>query len=188
MKISELMVSRVACCGPRASLAEAAEILWKRDCGVLPVVDEEKRLLGVITDRDICVALGTRNKLASDVPVEDVMSKNIVACSPDSDVMHALAIMHTHMLRRVPVVGDGNALVGILSLSAVARHAGHFGEPSDASVMNVLKRLSERRADESRRAAAETSASRADAESEPRVRASRYRRREPSEQAEARRR
>ena len=153
MKISELMMTRVTCCGPQANLAEAAEILWRHDCGVVPVVDEKKRIVGILTDRDICIALGTREKRASDVAVEDVMSKNVFTCSPDDDVKSALAIMHTRMVRRLPVVGPDKTVRGILSLSAVVRHASPSGELSYAAVMNVLKRLSERRVDHPARTA-----------------------------------
>jgi CBS domain-containing protein len=143
MKVSELMTSGVSSCGPRTNLAEATAILWKKCCGALPVVDEKRRVVGVITDRDICIALGTRNWRASDISVEDVMSKNVFTCSPEDDVKVALALMHTHAVRRIPVVGTDRALVGVVSLSDVVRHTTPAGDISHATVLNVIKRFGE---------------------------------------------
>ena len=61
MEVRDIMVQDVRSCHPDNNLAQVAEIMWKGGCGALPVVDESGRLLSMITDRDICIALGTRN-------------------------------------------------------------------------------------------------------------------------------
>jgi CBS domain-containing protein len=98
--------------------------MWDCDCGLVPVVDELKTLLGVITDRDICIATTSRSVVPSDIQVRDVMSTGTVyTCRPDDDVRTALGTMGTHRVRRLPVVDRQNRLVGIISLCDVARHA-----------------------------------------------------------------
>jgi len=158
MKVSELMTSDVKCCGNRTNLAEVAEILWRADCGAVPVVDERRRVVGMLTDRDICIALGTRNRRPSEVLAEEVMSKQVHSCSPDDDVQSALAIMQAKGVLRLPVVGTNDKVVrGILSFSAVVRQASQTGDLSHANVLGVLKRLSESRSSEAVTAAAKAS-------------------------------
>lgn len=73
MKIQSIMTKDVATCGPHTDLAAVATLMWQRDCGIVPVVGEAGSVVGVITDRDICIALGTRNQKPTDVLVKDVM-------------------------------------------------------------------------------------------------------------------
>ncbi len=103
MKVKELMTKDVEPCTPFTSLAAAVEALWRRDCGVLPVIDAERRVAGVITDRDIAIALGTREQSANDIPVGHVMSSSVFTCGPDDEVSAAMASMREHRVRRLPV-------------------------------------------------------------------------------------
>jgi CBS-domain-containing membrane protein len=146
MKVSELMCSDVSSCGPRTNLAEAAEMLWK-GCGALTVVDEKKHVLGIVTDRDICIALGTRNRRASEIAVEEVMSKNVITCGADDDMKTVLGTMQARKVWRLPVVTADKTLRGVVSLSAVVRQSSATGELSHANVMAVMKRICERRTD-----------------------------------------
>jgi CBS domain-containing protein len=67
MKVTDVMAKPPAYCSPQTNLAAAVEILWRQNCGILPVVDSKEKVVGLVTDRDICVALGTRNRLPSDM-------------------------------------------------------------------------------------------------------------------------
>src|SRR5207249_11540387 len=73
MRVGDFMTSPAVFCRPEANLAAVAALMWDKDCGALPVVSEDGKVTGMITDRDICVALGTRNKRASEVTVRDVI-------------------------------------------------------------------------------------------------------------------
>jgi len=88
MKIREIMTAKPKTASPRTSLAAAAHLLWDADCGILPVVEEGK-LVGVVTDRDMYIALATRNKPASQITVGDVTSGAVSACGPDDEVQVA---------------------------------------------------------------------------------------------------
>src|SRR5215213_4306396 len=109
MKVQDIMTADVEACGPESDLAEAAAIMWRKDCGSVPVVDAGRRIVGMITDRDICMAVCTRNKLATEMKVSEVISGKVYACAPTDKVGDALETMQSSQLRRLPVVdADGS--------------------------------------------------------------------------------
>ena len=118
MKVRDVMTTEVGYCQPDAPLAQAADIMWQRDCGVVPVVDESQRVIGMITDRDICFAVVTKNRLASEIKISEVISqKEVRSCAPGDAIEDALKTMKRRQLRRLPVVNKEGVLVGILSLA-----------------------------------------------------------------------
>ncbi|HEY7305227.1 MAG TPA: CBS domain-containing protein [Bryobacteraceae bacterium] len=123
MKICDIMVPNPTPCHPGTNLAEAAALMWEHNCGALPVVDRELRVQGMITDRDICIALGTRNLRAADISVSQVMSGRVFVCSPDSDIHEALRCMREHHVRRLPVVAHDGRLEGILCIDDIVLNA-----------------------------------------------------------------
>jgi len=143
MKVREIMSSNVSCCGPRTSAAAIAEICWNKACGAVPVVDEKNRVLGMITDRDLFIALGTRNARAQDLVAEDVMSRDVASCSPDEDVKHALSVMYARKVRRLPVVDRDKIVKGIVSFTDIVHASLNGAEIAPSAVMNFLTRLSE---------------------------------------------
>jgi CBS domain-containing protein len=124
VRVKDIMTPSPETCRPDDNLATAVALLWKADCGVLPVTDHANRIAGIITDRDICVALGTRDERASRVRVESVMRTNVQTCGPDEEVLTALGRMTDRHVRRLPVVDEANRLVGILSLNDAVLAAG----------------------------------------------------------------
>ena len=101
MKIKERMTAAPKTCTRDTTLASAAHLMWQPDCGILPVVDEGK-LIGVVTDRDLYIALATRNKRASQVNVGEVATETVLSCTPEDDVHAALATMKQARVRRLP--------------------------------------------------------------------------------------
>ena len=124
MKVNDIMTASPEACRPDDNLATAVELLWKADCGVLPVVDHSGRVAGILTDRDICIALGTRNVRASNLRVGTVMRTTVHTCLPTDDVLVALSQMTDRRVRRLPVVDDGGRLVGVVSLNDAVLAAG----------------------------------------------------------------
>jgi CBS domain-containing protein len=120
MKVKELMTTDVKRCTPETNLAAAAKIMWEGDCGAVPVTDERDRVVGVITDRDICIAAATRPRTEGEIPVKEVISKPLYTCAPGDDVRAALEIMKTRKIRRLPVVEQGGRLAGIVSIHDIA--------------------------------------------------------------------
>lgn len=121
MLVEDLMTREVEACRPGQSLAEAAGRMWRRDCGAVPVVDEGGALVGIITDRDICMALASRRAYASEVTIGEVMSRDLVTCTPEDDAEEALEAMRRRQVRRLPVVDAHGRLAGIISVADVLR-------------------------------------------------------------------
>ena len=96
--------------------------MWDGDCGILPVVDDGE-LVGVVTDRDMYIALATQNARASHLRVGAVATKTVATCDPEDDVQAALATMKQARVRRLPVVGFGGTVLGILSMNDILRAA-----------------------------------------------------------------
>ncbi len=125
MKIEKVMSTDVHSCSERDSLEYAAKLMWEHDCGALPVT-EEGLAIGVITDRDICMAAYIQGKALRDISVGGVMARNPITCSPSDDVAVAEAKMREHRVRRLPIT-ENSKLVGVLSLNDLA-NALQFGK------------------------------------------------------------
>jgi CBS domain-containing protein len=123
MKIRDLMTKTVASCRPETNLAAAGALMWESDCGVLPVVDEFKKVIGVVTDRDICIALTTTDRRASSLKVADAASMHAAICGPEAEVGSALETMRAHRVHRLPVVNKAGLLEGIVSLNDIVLRA-----------------------------------------------------------------
>jgi CBS domain-containing protein len=123
MQVKDIMTAEVRSCQPGTNLSEAAALMLDGDCGMLPVIGSG-RLVGVVTDRDMFIALATRNRLASQITVGEVAAAPVWTCGPDDDVHAALATMKTHRVRRLPVEGFGGTVVGIVSMNDILRVAG----------------------------------------------------------------
>ncbi|HSF22943.1 MAG TPA: CBS domain-containing protein [Blastocatellia bacterium] len=150
MKVRDVMNENVKSCQPNTNLAEATGMMWDYDCGVLPVVGDGGETVGVVTDRDIAIALGTRNLPAWAIPVGEVMSQSLFSVSPNDDIHTALKLMRKDKVRRLPVLNTKGALEGILCLNDIALHAEHStskkaSELTYEDVVNTLKAVCEHR-------------------------------------------
>lgn len=147
MKVKELMTRAAESCPATTTLAAAADTLWRKDCGALLVTGSKGELVGIATDRDMFIALGTRDRLPSELTLGDVMSRNPATCSPDDDVRSVLEKMRHRKIRRIPVV-DAQRIAGILSLDDLVRCAaptGSNGGLDEADVIRVFKSVCEQR-------------------------------------------
>jgi CBS domain-containing protein len=123
MKIATLMTTNVATCRLDEPLSIAAERMWTRDCGVLPVVDTDETVVGMVTDRDICMSAWMNGCSPQALNVATAMSRSLHSCSPEDELAAAERLMRTNRIRRLPVVDRGGKLVGILSLADIVREA-----------------------------------------------------------------
>ena len=122
MKVKEVMTQSAVCCRSDTNVGTAVELLWTRDCGMLPVVGTDGKLTGVVTDRDICIAVGTRNRLPGDLTVAELATKAVATCHPDDEIHEALQTMSGNHVRRLPVVDKRGVPVGILSMDDIITH------------------------------------------------------------------
>lgn len=119
MKIKDVMVQDVRTCGPNDTLEQAARHMWEADCGCTPVVEDGSRVVGMLTDRDMCMAAYTRGVGLGSIRARDVMSTELRSCRPDDDVSVAERMMREFKVRRIPVVNGGH-LVGMVTLNDLA--------------------------------------------------------------------
>ena len=140
MRVSDIMTRQPSTCAPGTSVAAAAHLMWEADCGILPVVDDG-RLVGVVTDRDMYIALATRNRLPSELTVGDVATRPVITCAAGDDVHDALRLMQRALVRRLPVLDDRGALVGLLSTDDLVRVAGPRRAVRPEQVVETLQAL-----------------------------------------------
>lgn len=146
MKVKDVMMRTPAFCSPETNLGAAIEMLWTRNCGMLPIVDAKKKVIAVVTDRDLCVALGTRNRLPGQIAVGEVASGEAYTCCDEDDIHEALQEMARNRVRRLPVINKEGVLEGILSMDDVVLHAvagawGRSAELSDEDVVKTLRQI-----------------------------------------------
>jgi CBS domain-containing protein len=121
MHIKDLMSHPAVTCAAGDHLDVPARLMWEYDCGVIPVVDDDGRLCGVVTDRDICMAAYTKGQPLHAIPVETAMAAQVLICHPDDAVEHAEQLMRNGQVRRIPVVDANGRLEGIVSVNDIAR-------------------------------------------------------------------
>lgn len=150
MKVREVMSSRVESCSPDTNLAEAAMIMWRCDCGIVPVVETgTQRIVGTITDRDVCMALATSGQRPTERTAKEVMARTLTTVDPDDDVRVALERMEEARVRRLPVVDTDGTLAGLLSVNDLVLATDRDRATGDAlpvePVMRTLRVISEHR-------------------------------------------
>jgi len=137
VKVEQLMTKDVRACRPSHPLNCAAQILWEYDCGIVPIVDEEglDKVVGTLTDRDICMAAYTQGRNLSESQVESAMAHKVYSCGPSVTLEDAMQTMREAQVRRLPVVDEAGHLLGMISLADIAREAkAHAGSPGLAAV------------------------------------------------------
>lgn len=120
MKVKDLMTPRPTTAKPEDTASQVATLMKQEDCGAIPVVSEDGRLVGIVTDRDIVVRVVAAGKDPRTTPVSAAMSADPVTLKPDADADDAEKLMAERQVRRLPVVEDGH-LVGILVTAQLAR-------------------------------------------------------------------
>jgi len=123
MNVSQVMCRSVATCSQQESLDAAVRKMWDLDVGCLPVVDAENRVVGMLTDRDACMAAYTQGSSLKDIRVESAMAHKVYVRQPNERVQDVEAIMRTYRIRRVPIVDADGRLIGLVSLSDLVREA-----------------------------------------------------------------
>lgn len=130
MEIAEIMNLDVRTCSPEDDLGCAARIMWEGDCGAVPVVDETMKVVGIVTDRDACMAAYTKGLPLGQILVRDAMNADVATASPHDAVVNAERLMQSRRVRRIPITNDGQ-LVGMLSLADIARRTRSGGGSGD---------------------------------------------------------
>lgn len=133
MKVKDIMQVEVIACSPEDRLSDAARAMWQGDCGFVVVVEREhdgqrsRRMVGVLTDRDVCMAAYTKNQPLSEIRVRELMKTDVAACAPGDDISVVHELMRQHQVRRVPVADGPGDIQGVISLNDLALDAANRG-------------------------------------------------------------
>jgi len=130
MKIEEIMQRDVKVCTQDDTLNTAARLMWDNDCGCVPVIasDGNGAVVGMLSDRDICMAAYTQGKSLNEIPVTVAMAHSVLSCKPSDDLALAEAIMREARVHRLPVVDENGTVLGVVSLTDIARNALSLGD------------------------------------------------------------
>jgi len=120
LKCRDIMTRNVTTCNKSTNISTIAQLMRKEDVGAIPVLDEEGKLEGIVTDRDLVVEALTKNKADSELKAEDCMSTDLYTARQNDRLVDVINEMGDHQIRRVPVVDSRNRLVGIISMADVA--------------------------------------------------------------------
>jgi CBS domain-containing protein len=125
MRVEQLMAKQVRYCGPEDTLAQVAQIMWDSDCGCVPVCTSDgiNEVVGVITDRDICMAALFQGRPLRELRVSSAMCKKLRVCGPRDSLSDAERILREARIRRLPVVDEQGGLLGMITLADLAREA-----------------------------------------------------------------
>ena len=143
MRVKEVMTRNPARCTPNTTAREAAVLMRDHDCGSIPVVENtsSNQLIGTVTDRDLAIR-GLAEGRGPDTNVRDLMTPDPVTCVPEDAIEDLRQVMVEQMVRRVPVVDEDGALVGIVAQADIAREE---GAASDREVGRIVEAISEPR-------------------------------------------
>jgi CBS domain-containing protein len=125
MQVEQLMTREAQACRPENTLEQAAQLMWTRDCGCLPVCgsDGSTQPIGMITDRDITMCALFQRKPLREISVSEAMSRQLRVCHAEDSLADAERAMREAKIRRLPVVDAQGNLIGMISLADMAREA-----------------------------------------------------------------
>ncbi len=149
MKAEEFMTRRAVACRVDQDLNQVAALMWDNDCGSIPVVDAHDRLVGMLTDRDVCMGAFTQGRPLRELRASGCMAREVVSCRASDSFDEVMRLMSAHRIRRVPVTDDDGHLVGIISVGDVVRAADGAGAKErktlSTAVLATLAAISEPR-------------------------------------------
>jgi len=145
MQVSEIMTTEVFTCRPENTLRDAAKIMREIDCGAVPVVDGRSELIGILTDRDICLCASERDEPLTALQVSEAVTWKPVTCQPHEDLDCAEEKLGTHQIRRLPVIDPNGLLIGIVSFGDIARARanGHPSTEAETKVAATITAISQ---------------------------------------------
>jgi CBS domain-containing protein len=141
MLVNEIMKKPPATCRTSDTVTEAARIMHAHKCGFVPVVDSRGAVVGVVTDRDVCMIVGDKNRAMTHVSVQDAMSHPMFSCYADDNVKATLATMAKRRVRRLPVLDKHGHLQGVVSIDDVIQAPHRRGSPTAEDIVSTLKAI-----------------------------------------------
>lgn len=148
MKIEDVMTRRVVAARADTELAHVARLMWDNDCGAVPVVDAEDKVVGMLTDRDLCMGAHFGGKALRELRASGCMASEVLTARPSDEVTAVLAAMAKRQVRRLPVTDESGRLVGLVSLGdlcgAVGRAKAKERKALEAALLAFLTAVTAR--------------------------------------------
>ena len=138
MTCAEVMTPSPTACQTQHTAMEAAELMRREDCGLVPVVSENGKLIGVLTDRDIVIKVVAEGRDPRNTAVSEVMATDLVTCLPHETIETVMEQMASRQVRRIPIVERDGSLVGIVAQADIATRIGQ-----DHATGQVVQAISE---------------------------------------------
>lgn len=138
MKCKDIMTPNPRTCSPQDLSIEPGKIMRDEDVGIVPVVEENQKLVGVVTDRDLCLGVVAEGKHPREVKIADCMSEELITCKPEDNVQKAQELMQEYQVRRIPVVDNQGRIVGMIAQADIALKVGKPEEVTE-TVKNISK-------------------------------------------------
>lgn len=138
MKICDCMSKDVCFVKPDCNTYDASRIMCENHVGCIPVCDDEKKVVGILTDRDIILRVVACNKETKQTPVSEIMTTNVYTCKAEKDITEAQNLMAQNQIRRVPIVDQQNKMVGILSMGDLAQNDKKIGQQNVATTIQNI--------------------------------------------------
>ena len=143
MQVANVMTADVATCRASDSLNRAAQLMWERRCGCVPVMDDDDRVVGVLTDRDVCMAAYTQGQRLDDIAATVAMSQPVRTCLATTALEDAENLMMAHGIRRLVVIDGEGRLCGLLALDDIARSGAEWDGKGEIDLERVVVTLGE---------------------------------------------
>ena len=139
MRVRDIMTAAPLTCGVTTNLAEVAHRMWQGDCGLIPVTGDDGQVLGVITDRDICIAAATRDRAPSYLRAASLVGREPICCRLADEAGVALKLMKQHRVRRLPVLDEEARLAGVISMNDIVLEQKPGSGVTAAEIVEALK-------------------------------------------------
>jgi len=142
--VRDLMTPDPVCCTPQTSLDAVARVMLENDCGAVPIIENEqnRRLVGIITDRDIVCRVVAQEIPPCSTMVHQVMTRDVATLRPDAKLEDCVRLMARHQVRRIPIVDESGSIVGIVAQADLAR-AGADEQGFEDELADVVEEVSE---------------------------------------------
>jgi len=141
LQVKDIMTKEVKTCTPETSLLQVARLMWTGGVGAIPVIDKRGHVAGVITDRDVSMALVNTGRKPGQISAWEAMSRTVHGCGPEDHVQAALGTMKRFRVRRLPVVSDAGLVCGILSMDDIVVRALEGDRPTSAEILDTIREI-----------------------------------------------
>ena len=139
MKVKDCMCYEVAYLTPESTVEDCAKLMCNKHVGCIPVCDNNKTVVGIVTDRDVILRSIACDKDIKNTPISDIMTCNVCSCGPDEEIDEAEKKMSNEQIRRLPVVDENSIIIGIVTIGDLCTNQNINTEGVGQTLENICK-------------------------------------------------